>query len=315
MPEIASRQHLRNLDPVVRGALAEAGVGTGDIDAVAVTRGAGVDRGAARRGVVRQGVRLRPRHSAGGGGPPRGAHPGLLSRRRGGAPSGARAGGPPAGTPASLSSKPRGRYRLLGKTRDDRRRRGLRQAGQAARARLSRRAVARPAGAAGRSPEASALASPLFGRRPSRLQFLRPQDPGAAGDRTGRNRHRRSGRGSGPIAQTSTTSPPASNRRWCGRSPVRWSAPSTPWRRRRCCSRAGVRRELGPQGALPRPGRGARVAGVHPERGALDGQRRHDRRRRPPRPRAQEKPPGRTSPPTPSSGSASPGPRRSPRHR
>lgn len=42
VPEIASRQHLVNLAPVVRQALAEAGASVGDIEAVAVTKGPGL---------------------------------------------------------------------------------------------------------------------------------------------------------------------------------------------------------------------------------------------------------------------------------
>ena len=42
VPELASREHLRAIVPVVRAALAEAGVGLGDLDAVAVTSGPGL---------------------------------------------------------------------------------------------------------------------------------------------------------------------------------------------------------------------------------------------------------------------------------
>src|ERR1035438_2701790 len=42
VPELASREHLRNLLPVVRTALREAGVTYRDIDAVAVTEGPGL---------------------------------------------------------------------------------------------------------------------------------------------------------------------------------------------------------------------------------------------------------------------------------
>jgi N6-L-threonylcarbamoyladenine synthase len=42
VPELASREHLRNLVPVVRAALAEAGVSFEDLDAVAVTEGPGL---------------------------------------------------------------------------------------------------------------------------------------------------------------------------------------------------------------------------------------------------------------------------------
>jgi N6-L-threonylcarbamoyladenine synthase len=42
VPELASRHHVENIAPVVRGALAEAGLGLDAIDAVAVTRGPGL---------------------------------------------------------------------------------------------------------------------------------------------------------------------------------------------------------------------------------------------------------------------------------
>lgn len=42
VPELASREHLRNIVPVVREAMARAGVGFGDLDAVAVTEGPGL---------------------------------------------------------------------------------------------------------------------------------------------------------------------------------------------------------------------------------------------------------------------------------
>jgi N6-L-threonylcarbamoyladenine synthase len=42
VPELASREHLRAVVPVVRAALAEAGVGLADLDAIAVTSGPGL---------------------------------------------------------------------------------------------------------------------------------------------------------------------------------------------------------------------------------------------------------------------------------
>jgi N6-L-threonylcarbamoyladenine synthase len=42
VPELASREHLRNIVPITRAALAEAGCGLGDLDAVAVTHGPGL---------------------------------------------------------------------------------------------------------------------------------------------------------------------------------------------------------------------------------------------------------------------------------
>ncbi len=42
VPELASREHLRAIVPVVRAALAEAGIALGDLDAIAVTSGPGL---------------------------------------------------------------------------------------------------------------------------------------------------------------------------------------------------------------------------------------------------------------------------------
>ena len=42
VPELASREHLRNIVPVVRAAVAEAGLSLAELDAVAVTRGPGL---------------------------------------------------------------------------------------------------------------------------------------------------------------------------------------------------------------------------------------------------------------------------------
>src|ERR1700740_3642179 len=42
VPELASREHLRQIVPVVREAVEQAGVALGDVDAIAVTRGPGL---------------------------------------------------------------------------------------------------------------------------------------------------------------------------------------------------------------------------------------------------------------------------------
>src|SRR5579875_2539373 len=42
VPELASREHLRNIVPVVREAMARAGVTYGDLDGIAVTEGPGL---------------------------------------------------------------------------------------------------------------------------------------------------------------------------------------------------------------------------------------------------------------------------------
>ncbi len=51
VPELASREHLRNLVPVVRAAMAQAGVAFADLDAIAVTEGPGL-AGALLVGIV-----------------------------------------------------------------------------------------------------------------------------------------------------------------------------------------------------------------------------------------------------------------------
>ncbi len=42
VPELASRQHVRNILPIIDGALSQAGVGLNDLDGIAVTRGPGL---------------------------------------------------------------------------------------------------------------------------------------------------------------------------------------------------------------------------------------------------------------------------------
>src|SRR5690348_8432103 len=42
VPELASREHLRQIVPVVREAVEQAGIALGDVDAIAVTRGPGL---------------------------------------------------------------------------------------------------------------------------------------------------------------------------------------------------------------------------------------------------------------------------------
>src|SRR5580698_9822446 len=42
VPELASREHLRNIVPVVRAAIREAGIAMNDLDAIAVTSGPGL---------------------------------------------------------------------------------------------------------------------------------------------------------------------------------------------------------------------------------------------------------------------------------
>ena len=87
VPEVAARAHLRWIVPVLDAALADAGVGWSDIDAVAVTKGPGLAGLPARRHQLRQGPRVRPRQAAGRRQPPRGpplrrVAPAARARRR-----------------------------------------------------------------------------------------------------------------------------------------------------------------------------------------------------------------------------------------
>ncbi len=61
VPELASREHLRTIGPVVERALAEAGIGLSQLDGIAVTAGPGLIGRSAGRTDVRQGARLRTR--------------------------------------------------------------------------------------------------------------------------------------------------------------------------------------------------------------------------------------------------------------
>src|ERR1700761_8557963 len=51
VPELAAREHLRNIVPVAREAVRQAGIALGDLDAVAVTEGPGL-AGALQVGIL-----------------------------------------------------------------------------------------------------------------------------------------------------------------------------------------------------------------------------------------------------------------------
>ncbi len=70
VPELASREHLRNIVPVVRAAMRQAGVAFAELDAIAVTEGPGL-AGALLVGIsVREGARVRTGEAADRGQPP-----------------------------------------------------------------------------------------------------------------------------------------------------------------------------------------------------------------------------------------------------
>ena len=187
VPEIASRQHLLNLSPVVRQALSEARVGLADIEAVAVTSGPGLIGAllsgvsfakafAFARGIPLVGVdhiegHIRACYLEGGDVP----HPALALVVSGGHTS-------------LFLLEGESSYRLLGKTRDD-------AAGEAYDKIAKRLGLGYPGGpvldrlAQRGDANRHRLSLPaLFGRRQTRLQFFGPQDPGPAAHRAGRNR-------------------------------------------------------------------------------------------------------------------------------
>ena len=150
VPEVAARAHVEALNPLLEEALAEAGVGFGDLDHVAVTVGPGPGRRAAHR----DGGRRRPSRSPPGAGPdrrepPGGPRLGELPGARAARPALRRAGGErrphdARAHPADVPSR--------GAGPDARRRggRGVRQGGAPDRPGVPGRARARPHGARGR---------------------------------------------------------------------------------------------------------------------------------------------------------------------
>ena len=119
MPELASRQHLRDICGVVDRALEQARVGYDGPRRGRGDAGPGPRRLAARRRVVRQVARLVARHPARSGASPRRPH------RIAGRCSTAscrcrpRCSSSPAATRASIWCREPGRYQLIGRTRDD----------------------------------------------------------------------------------------------------------------------------------------------------------------------------------------------------
>ena len=154
VPEVASRQHLELAEPVVGAALAEAGVGLEEIEAVAVTAGPGPDRRAAgrrsarrRRSPRRAGCRWSRSTTCRATSPPTSSSPSRLQ--------------PPflclvASGGHTLLAGVRDRARPRGARPDPRRRRGrgVRQGRPDARPRLSRAGPALERLAAGGDPEA-----------------------------------------------------------------------------------------------------------------------------------------------------------------
>ena len=218
VPEVAARAHLRWIVPVLDEALGDAGVGVGDVDAVAVTYGPGPGGVAARRAQLREDARLGPRQAARRGQPPRGpplrrvaARPGvdeaepaepvfplvalIVSRR----PHVPRRDARPPDLPPARPDRRR------------RRRRGVRQGRPAARAVVPGRAgdLAR-----GRGRDAPRRGVPAgLARRQLRLQLQRPEDGRAPDDRRGpADEGLPTGRDAGrsPTPASRTTRPPSS---------------------------------------------------------------------------------------------------------
>ena len=174
VPELASREHLKNLMPIIREALAAASVTLKDINLVAVTYTPGligallVGVSAAKAIAYARGIPFIGVHH--GEGHILAAHieyPGIGYPYIALLVSG--------GHTALYHVKGLGEYRLLGQTRDDAAGEAYRQGGKAARPRISRRSGARPTCAGGQSRGSKISARPS-GR--VRLQLQRAQDRG-----------------------------------------------------------------------------------------------------------------------------------------
>ena len=118
VPELASRAHVRLIEPVVRQALREANVEWQDLDGVAATYAPGLIGSLVGRAHLRQGGGRCPRHPVHRGEPPGGA-PGLGAAERTGDPPplvGLLASG---GHTEIVQAREWHRYTILGSTRDD----------------------------------------------------------------------------------------------------------------------------------------------------------------------------------------------------
>ena len=183
VPELASREHLRAIVPVVREALERSGTRLRRPGRHRRHRGAGPGGIAAGGPHLRQIAELRQRRAAHRGQPHRGPHScggsGSQARRN------ARWNSPRVALVVSGGHthlfEVREGFRLPPARQDARRRRGrgFRQSGQAAGLRLSRRPGHRPAGAAWR-PRGRALHLRQNERQRARFQLQRPQDRRAA---------------------------------------------------------------------------------------------------------------------------------------
>ena len=180
VPELASRDHVRKLLPLIRQTLAEAGLAVGDLDGVAYTAGPGlvgallVGAGVARSlawalDLPAIGVHHMEGH--------------LLAPLLEADPTWRRRSSPcwsPAGTPSWSRSTRSARYRLLGETLDD-------AAGEAFDKTAKMMGLPYPGGPQlarwpkpGR-PGAFRFSRPMTDRPGPGLQLQRPEDPGAAG--------------------------------------------------------------------------------------------------------------------------------------
>ena len=184
VPELASREHLRAIVPVVRLAMEQAGTDWDGLAAIAVTEGpglvgsllVGVTYAKAlcfARGIPLIGVNHVEGH----------IHAVVLEAKRAGHPVElpALALVVSGGHTHLFEVGERFEYKLLGKTRERCGGRGLRQGGEAAGLRLSGRPRGRQVGATWES-ESSAVHDPAHEGESARLQFQRAEDGGAALD-------------------------------------------------------------------------------------------------------------------------------------
>ena len=213
VPELASRDHVRRLLPLVRTALADAKTTPGADRRRGLHRRPGADRRAADGRGARPVAGLRLEGAGHCRSSPRRPSAGAAARRRSAAVSAPGAAG--VGRPHHAHRRGRARP-LCGARRNARRRggRSLRQVGQVVRPAVSR--VGRSSRGWRSQGNADALRFPAAhaGSRRTRVQFLRSQDRGVAG---GEGQRERRARSTTPRAPTSP--------RACSRpSSTRWSA-------------------------------------------------------------------------------------------
>ncbi len=238
VPELASRQHIRDICGVVERAMGDAAVTAGDLGAIAVTQGPGlvgsllVGVSFAKALAASWNLPLVPVHHLAG-------HIESLFLQHGPLPLPAMVLVVSGGHTSLYDVRAPGEYRAIGRTRDDAAGRGLRQGGETRRPRLSGRAGDRPPGEDGRRPrrapsrraDDASRSQRAAAERAVGLQLQRPEDRRAparscAGRRVGAVPRRNSPTCARAFSGSSST--PSSTRRSRPRAGVVREASASP---------------------------------------------------------------------------------------